>query len=380
MGQRLASYRDNLEALGRRNRRRGLRDRAGHDFASNDYLGLASSPELAEAAHAALARGVPVGAAGSRLLRGNHFEHEALEEEAATFFGARRCLFFGSGYDANLALFSTLPQTGDLVVYDELSHASTREGLRLGRAEVRCARHNDVEDVEAGIKAWRAGGGRGTPWVAVESLYSMDGDLAPLRDLLTVVESHDGFLVVDEAHATGVLGPGGRGLAAAFEGREAVLTVHTCGKALGVSGALVAADGVLIDFLVNRARPFIYATAPSPLTAAVVRAALQLIEAQPERRGRLHALVQHAREGLRSRLGLDGGGAQILPLVLGDDARALRAALELEAAGFDCRAIRPPTVPEGTARLRIAITLNVDEGAISGLIDALARPGLALAA
>jgi 8-amino-7-oxononanoate synthase len=380
MGSRLASYRDQLDALERGFRRRSLRPPAGHDFASNDYLGLAGSAELAEAAAAALARGVPVGATGSRLLRGNHPEHEALEAEAAAVFGAQRCLFFGGGYEANLALFSTLPQTGDLVVYDALSHASTREGLRLGRAESQAVRHNDADHMEAAIQAWRASGGRGRPWVAVESLYSMDGDRAPLADMLAVAERHDGFLVVDEAHATGALGPDGRGLAAAFQGRESVLTLHTCGKALGASGALIAADGVLIDILVNRARPFIYATAPSPLAAAVVREALILMRAQPERRGRLAALAAHAGEQAAIRLGLAPSGTHILPVILGEDARALRAAAELQAAGFDCRAIRPPTVPEGTARLRIPVTLNVDEEVVTALFDVLAASDLRLAA
>jgi 8-amino-7-oxononanoate synthase len=180
MSVRLARFQAALNELGAHDRRRSLRANSGHDFASNDYLGLAASPALAAAVADAVARGVPAGSTGSRLLRGNHAEHEALEVEAALFFGAERCLFFGSGYAANVALFSTLPQRGDLVVFDELSHASAREGLRGGRAETVSARHNDADHVAMLIGNWRAEGGRGTPWIAVESVYSMDGDRAPL--------------------------------------------------------------------------------------------------------------------------------------------------------------------------------------------------------
>lgn len=376
----LARFRSALDGLEGRSRRRTLRGRRGHDFASNDYLGLAGSPELAEAVADAIARGVPVGATGSRLLRGQDPEHEALEAEAATYFGAERCLFFGSGYAANVALFSALPQRGDLVVFDELSHASTREGIRAGRADARPARHNDAQHIDRIVREWRAAGGQGTPWIAVESLYSMDGDCAPIDDLVTIAEDNDGFLVVDEAHATGVLGPDGRGLASGFEGRESVVTLHTCGKALGVSGALVAAPGVLIDFLVNRARPFIYATAPSPLMAAAVRSSLRLVDEQPERRQRLAELVALAGDLLQSRLGLVPSGTQILPVILGDDALALQAAARLQAGGFDCRAIRPPTVPEGTARLRISLTLNVDRDIVADLVNALVEAGVREAA
>jgi 8-amino-7-oxononanoate synthase len=376
MTTRLEPFEADLADLAARDRRRSLRGRAGADFASNDYLGLAGSPEMAAAVADALARGVPVGATGSRLLRGHHPEHQALEAEAAAFFGAKACLFFGAGYAANLALFQTLPQRGDLIVHDELSHASTLEGARSARCETHAFRHNDAAHAEAVIEAWRADGGKGAPWIAVESLYSMDGDAAPLADLLCVAERHDGFLVIDEAHATGVLGEGGRGLAAPYEGRESVIAVHTCGKALGVSGALVVADPVLVDFLINRARQFIFATAPSPLVAAAVRASLRLVAESPVRRERLAARVRLFDTQLRSRLGLETGGSHIVPIVLGSDGRALRAAARLQAAGFDCRAIRPPTVPEGTARLRISLTLNADDGAVAGLLDALADPRL----
>jgi 8-amino-7-oxononanoate synthase len=369
---RLARYEATLAGLERRERLRTLLARDGADFSSNDYLGFAGSKRLAMAVTAALQRGVPVGAGGSRLLRGNHPEHEALEAEAAAFFGAERVLYFSTGYAANAALFSTLPQRGDLIVYDALVHASAHEGMQASRALTVPALHNDVEAFEEAIVGWRQGGGTGHPWIAVESLYSMDGDRAPLAKLAAVAERHDGFLVIDEAHATGVFGTGGRGLAADLENRRNVIVLHTCGKALGVSGALLGASATLCDYLVNRARGFIYSTAPSPLMAAAVREALRMLVDEPKRRADFDALRNFANRELAEKLGMEGSGSQILPVIIGDNGRAVRIAARMRAEGFDIRAIRPPTVPEGTARLRIAITLNVDESVVSRMFVRLA--------
>lgn len=361
-----------LEALERRGRLRELRPRAGLDFSSNDYLGLGASTELRQAAADALARGVALGAGGSRLLRGNDPEHEALEAEAAAFFRSETALFMGGGFPANTAIFGTLPQRGDLVVFDELIHASVHDGIRAGKAEAAPARHNDADSFADAISAWRQRGGKGRPWIAVESLYSMDGDRAPLDALAELAQHEGGVLVVDEAHATGVWGPDGRGLAHELEGRADVISLHTCGKALGLSGALVLAPKVLRDFLVNRARPFIYATAPSPLIAACVRAALRLNVEQPERRQRLHALVADTGATL-ARLGITASGSQIQPIIVGRDARAVALAQAMQARGYDIRAIRPPTVPEGTARLRLALTLNVGASDVTTMLAALAQ-------
>ncbi len=367
-----STYVRDLEDLAKRGRLRRLAPRTGLDFSSNDYLALAESRELREAAQAALARGVPIGAGGSRLLRGNHPEHEALEAEAAAFFGAEAALFFVGGFAANSAIFSTLPQRGDLVVYDSLIHASAHHGLRNGRAEAVEAGHNDADAFEDAIRRWRAAGGVGRPWITVESLYSMDGDCAPLDDLAAIADRHDAMLVIDEAHATGVFGPDGRGLGAALEGRPNVVSLHTCGKALGSVGALICAPRTLHDFLVNRCRPFIFATAPSPLIAATVRASLDLCRTQPARRERLQRLIAYAGRELKERCGLDPSGSQILPVIVGPDTRATTLASAMQAYGYDLRAIRPPTVPEGTARLRIALTLNTDEQAVSTMLGRLA--------
>lgn len=360
-----------LKALERRGRLRALSARSGIDFSSNDYLGLASAPELIDAVEAALDRGVAVGAGGSRLLRGNDPEHEALEDDARRMFGAESCLYFGGGFVANYALFSTLPARGDLVVHDALIHASVIDGMRAGKAATTAAAHNDAASFEDAILRWRREGGTGRPWIAVESLYSMDGDTAPLDDLIAIARRHDGMLVIDEAHATGALGPEGRGLAHALEGAPDVVSLHTCGKALGATGALLLGPRVIRDFLINRARPFIYATAPSPLMAAAVRAALHLVRTDPARRARLASLVAFAGRELERRCGLTPSGSHIQPIVLGSDERAMAAARALVERGFDVRAVRPPTVPEGTARLRISLTLNAGEDATAALLDAL---------
>lgn len=362
-----------LAALARRGRLRELCPASGIDFTSNDYLGLAASRELAKAAADALARGVPLGAGGSRLLRGNHPEHEALETEAAAFFGSEAALYFGGGFQANAALIAALPSHGDLIVHDALVHASAWEGMGLTKARCRAARHNDVQAFADEIAAWREDGGRGRVYIAVESLYSMDGDIAPLAELAALASRHDALLLIDEAHATGVLGPDGRGLAAlhGLEGRDCVVTLHTCGKALGASGALVTCPRVVRDFLVNRARAFIYATAPSPLMAAVVRRALAFVRDEPGRRAALAARVSAANQALMATTGRAGSGTHIIPVIAGSDANAVRLAEAMQARGYDIRAIRPPTVPEGTARVRIAITTGVDEAAIRAMMAAL---------
>lgn len=347
-----------LDALAEKGRLRALTATRGRDFTSNDYLALAESAALREAASAALAREVPLGAGGSRLLRGNHPEHEALEEEAASFFGSETALYFPTGFAANAAIAATLPRAGDLIVHDALMHASFRAGLEPSRIPAIEAPHNDVGAMDAIIKGWRASGGKGRVWVAVETLYSMDGDRAPLPQLVALAARHDAILFLDEAHATGVYGDQGRGLGAAYEGAPNIISLHTCGKGLGAAGGLVCLPRLYRDFMVNRGRNFIYSTAPSPLMAAVVRAALKISTGAEQERAQLQVLVRHAQAAL-TRLGLPVSGSQIVPVIVGEDTRAVRLATALQARGHDVRAIRPPTVPEGTARLRIALTLHV---------------------
>jgi 8-amino-7-oxononanoate synthase len=360
-----------LETLDAKGRLRALTATRGRDFTSNDYLALAESTALRDAAAAALARGVPLGAGGSRLLRGNHPEHEGLEEEAASFFGSETALYFPTGFAANAAIAATLPRTGDLIVYDALMHASFRSGLEPSRIAAVEAPHNDVDAMDAIVKGWRAGGGRGRVWIAVETLYSMDGDRAPLPELVALAQKHDAMLILDEAHATGVYGAQGRGLGAAYEGAPTIISLHTCGKGLGAAGGLVCLPRLYRDFLVNRGRSFIYSTAPSPLMAAVVRQALKISAGAEQERTQLQLLVRHAEAAMKT-LGLPVSGSQIVPVIVGADTRAVALAAALQAKGHDVRAIRPPTVPEGTARLRIALTLHVTPQDIDTLFADLA--------
>lgn len=362
-----------LEMLKSRGRYRSLIPRAGHDFASNDYLGLAGSGLLRDAASAALVRGVPVGAGGSRLLRGNDSEHQLLEAEAAAFFGTQAALFINGGFTGNMAIFSALPQHGDLVLYDALIHASTHDGMRLGRAETRSFAHNDVSAAQAAITQWRADGGTGQIWIAVEAVYSMDGDCAPVAALSDLATRENAVLVLDEAHSTGVFGDLGRGLGHEIAHLPNVLSLHTCGKALGVSGALICGASALIETLINKARAFIFATAPSPLNAALVRAALAELVENPSRQTQAWDMIQHAHAEAEAHCGLTGFETQILPVIIGDDKRTMTTAQAMQDRGFDIRGIRPPSVPRGTARLRISVTLNTSKQVISALFSDLAN-------
>lgn len=361
-----------LEALKSRGRYRSLMPRVGHDFASNDYLGLAGSDLLRDAAFAALTRGVPVGAGGSRLLRGNDDEHQLLEQEAADFFGTEAALFINGGFTANMAIFSSLPQHGDLVLHDALIHASTHDGMRLGRAQALGFAHNDVPAAKAAIAKWRAEGGTGQIWIAVEAIYSMDGDCAPMAELAALAQRENAVLVLDEAHSTGVFGDLGRGLGHGIAHHPNVLSLHTCGKALGVSGALICGAGALIETLINKARAFIFATAPSPLNAALVRAALMELAQNPGRQSKAWDNINHAHSEANRLCGLTGFASQILPIIIGDDKRTMAVAEALQAKGYDIRGIRPPTVPRGTSRLRISITLNTSPAVITALFADLA--------
>lgn len=365
----LLPYARQIAALEARGRARRLQPRAGIDFSSNDYLGLAHDPAIARAVADAAMRGVPVGSGGSRLLRGNAPEHEALEEKAAAFFGSEAALYMANGFAANLALLSTLPRGGDLIVADELAHASMHDGIRGSKAKAVFVAHNDAQAFEDAILRWRGEGGTGTPWIVAETLYSMDGDRAPIDDLAAVATRHEAMLLLDEAHATGVYGTDGRGLAAHLEGTDNLVSLHTCGKGLGVEGALVCAPRLLIATLVNKARPFIFSTAPSPLMAVAVGAAIDRIAGEDgdRLRGELSALVAHAGEAICTPLGLPAPQTQIIPIVIGEDQRTMDIAAACQHAGFDVRGVRPPTVPPGTSRLRLSITRNVSKDDITRL-------------
>lgn len=370
----LYRYRDEIDRLQVSNLKRELATISGVDFTSNDFLGLSHAKPIRQAVQQALNDGIALGAGGSRLLRGNHHEHQQLESEAAKQFGCEKTLFLSSGYSANFALFTTLPRKQDLIVYDALSHASIREGVFTAQAKSVKARHNDPNAVERAIVSWRKNSApSAVPWIAVESLYSMDGDRAPLEELISVADHHGAMLVVDEAHATGVFGTRGLGLTEPYQGYRNLIVLHTCGKALGASGALICASSEIIDYLVNRCRPFIYSTAPPPIIATAVKASLTLLASEPERRQKLHRLIEAANRELERLFGINGSGSQIIPFVIGDASLTQQVAREMQDAGFDIRAIRPPTVPAGTSRLRISITLNVTEHDIYDMFEALRK-------
>ena len=363
----MQSFAAELDRLRRLHRLRSLRLPSGVDFTSNDYLGLARHPALREAVIVSLDSDGMIGAGGSRLLRGHHPAHAELEEFAASFFGTERALYFGSGFIANFALFTTLAERHDAVVFDERVHASVKEGVHASPAGRYRARHNDLESFAGELKRARENGARRI-FIAVESVYSMDGDLAPLQELSDLADRYEAVLVVDEAHATGVFGKNGRGLGEGSQNTRWI-ALHTCGKALGVSGALVCASAETIEYLINKARPFIYSTAPPPFLARAVKRALQLIDEEPWRRERVLKLAYLAHHELNGDAAF--AGSQIVPVIIGDDEAALAVAGTVQQAGFDVRAIRPPTVPEGTSRLRVAINALHGDDEIRALAAAI---------
>jgi 8-amino-7-oxononanoate synthase len=330
-------------------------------FASNDYLGLAAQP--APAIHA--------GAGASRLVTGEHPEHVAVEARAADLVGQPAALAFTSGYAANVGLIAALAGRGDVVVSDARNHASIIDGARLSRAEIRVVRHLDTGAVAEALAAPRAG----RAFVVTESYFSMDADQPDLRALRALCDRAGAALLVDEAHALGVLGPEGRGLCVAA-GVSADALTGTFGKAFGAGGAFVAGCPQLIAWLWNRARSFVFSTGLSPVVAAAATAAIARAEAEPWRRARVLANADHFRAALLD-AGVEAPGfGPIVPWVIGAPGAALRAAGALRARGLDVRAIRPPTVPEGTARIRLTVTAahdRADLDAAAAHVGAVAR-------
>jgi glycine C-acetyltransferase/8-amino-7-oxononanoate synthase len=325
---------------------------------SNDYLGLADRAEVRDAAaEAALRWGA--GAGASRLISGNMTPHGELERRLAAFKGYEAALLFGSGYLANVGTIAALAGRGEVVFSDELNHASIVDGCRLARAETFVYRHGDAEHLAWGL---REAGGRGALIVS-DGVFSMDGDVAPLAELARLARDHGCRLMVDEAHATGALGPGGRGsVAAAGLSDEVDLVVGTLGKALGSYGAYVCASAELREYLLNTARSFIFSTAPPPPSLAAALAALTLLEEEPAMVERLNANAATLREGLAAEgLAAGGGQSQIVPLEVGDAARTMELCERLLERGVFAQGIRPPTVPEGSSRLRFSAMATHEE-------------------
>jgi glycine C-acetyltransferase/8-amino-7-oxononanoate synthase len=346
---------------------------------SNNYLGLADHPRVRQAAADAAER-FGAGAGASRLISGNMEPHRRLEERLASFTGYGAALLFGSGYLANLGTIAALARQGEVVFSDELNHASIIDGCRISRAERFVYRHADLEHLSWGL---RKAGGRGT-LIVTDAVFSMDGDVAPIADLLDLARHHGCRLMVDEAHATGALGPGGRGaVAEAGLSGEVDLVVGTLGKALGSYGAYVCAGGEVVDLLINVARPFVFSTALPPPVIGAASAALRLLEGQPgmvEQLGRNGAAL---REALAAQ-GLDPGATrtQVVPVMVGDARRAVELCERALEARVFAQAIRPPTVPDGTSRLRLSVMANhrADELLAAAAVIGEAARGLGLAA
>lgn len=341
--------RTELSGMERNGLLRRLYPPGGVDLASNDYLGLAAHPLLR--AHMVEAiQHYGCGSTGSRLLRGHRDCFTDIERRFAEFKGAESALYFSSGYLANLAVLSTFPQAGDVIFSDELNHASLIDGMRLSKARRVIFPHNDAASLQRALREEHCEGQR---FIVTESLFSMDGDTADLRAYAETRAA----LILDEAHAVGIYGKRGSGLAEQCGVERSVfLSINAAGKALGAAGAFVAGPAWAIEYLIQRARPFIFSTAAPPAITAAIDAALDLIAAEPERRQHLLSLAQY----LRDKLGAPGV-SQIIPVMFGANERALAAAEALRTAGFDVRAIRPPTVPSGTARLRISVNTKLSE-------------------
>jgi len=359
-----------LSALREADQFRDLTSPPGISLSSNDYLGLSGNPRLKEAIVRAVEEDSRVASTGSRLLSGNHPRWDQIESEFARFVGVEAALYFSSGYSANVGLMSSILKAGDIVFSDAANHASIIDGIRLSRAQRVIFPHLDLDFLEDALRdAANAGGER---IVVVESLFSMEGDRAPIADLAGLCERYSAFLVVDEAHAVGVEGEQGRGLAAAVQSERILATVYTCGKALASMGAFVAGSHTLRAFLINHARSFIFSTALPPYCGAHVQTAVGLTRECDAERAHLKQLGEVLRTSLRS-AGFDIGrsASQIVPVILGDNGTAIQVASALCESGFSVRAIRPPTVPAGSSRLRLSLNASLRMSDVERLVEAL---------
>jgi 8-amino-7-oxononanoate synthase len=360
-----------LRELDSRSQRRSLVEIGGVNLCSNDYLGLAEHPALREAVIHGLRDVNRVGSTGSRLLSGHAAEWSELEEEFAGFAGSQAALYFGSGYAANIGLLTALTGKNDLIFSDALNHASIIDGIRLSGARKEIYPHRDLSALEAVMKENRHQHGR--KFIVTETVFSMDGDIAPVADIVVLAERYGAGVIVDEAHATAVHGPGGRGVAATLlASGKIVAALHTCGKALASAGAFVCGSAVLREHLINHARTFIFSTAMPPYMATQIRAALRLAKDMDNERAELSLRARQFAESLRND-GWEtmGSATQIVPAVVGENSAALSAAEYLQREGFAVRAIRPPTVPLGTARMRFSLTHRIGAKELDTLAAAL---------
>jgi len=370
LGKRIRSE---LGSLSRQSQLRVLGISSGVDFCSNDYLGLASDRRLKLALLKAIACTDRVGSTGSRLLSGNHRAWENLEAEFSQFACTQAALYFGSGYAANVGLLSSILRPGDTAFSDSLNHASLIDGIRLSSAYKYVYPHGDMDALERGLRDRKTAAGAKV--IVTESVFSMEGDIAPLDRLVRLAKDYGADIVVDEAHSTGVWGPEGRGIVVerGYE-REVLAVVHTCGKALASAGAFVCSERTLKQCLVNRARTFIYSTALPPYFAAQVHEAMDLARKADSERAQIARVAEALRESLiAARIDYGLSETQIVPILLGSNEEAMRVAARLAETGFTAKAIRPPTVPFGKARIRLSLTSRTSLVDVRRLVGELVR-------
>jgi 8-amino-7-oxononanoate synthase len=370
MNQRILAELSEMES---RAQLRHLETVEGVDFSSNDYLGLAADPRMKQALLEGLASASRLASTGSRLLSGHDEAWTLLEHDFARWVGTEASLYFTSGYAANIGLLTALLRPEDVVFSDSANHASLIDGMRLAKCRRVIFPHLDLNFLEEQLR--RSASVSGARVIVVESIFSMEGDAAPLMDLAALAKHYAAELIVDEAHAIGVRGPRGSGcVAEAGLSTRVLATVHTCGKALAAAGAFVCGSENLRRFLINRARTFIFNTALPPYFTSQIAAGMSLAAEADGERARLKQLGAFLRNELRTN-GFDavGGDSQIVPVLLGSNEAAVHFAECLRTQGFGIRAIRPPTVPEGTARIRLSLTAKLSEETLTALVTAMAQ-------
>jgi 8-amino-7-oxononanoate synthase len=369
MNQRILAELSDLES---RAELRHLEMLRGIDLSSNDYLGLAADPRMKQAVLLGVGSSSRIASTGSRLLSGHTEEWTLLEHDFARWVGAESALYFTSGYAANVGVLSALLRPDDVVFSDSANHASLIDGIRLAKCRRVIFPHLDLNFLENELR--RNASGAGARVIVVESIFSMEGDRAPLADLAALAERYGAELIVDEAHAIGVRGSRGSGcVAEAGLSRRVLATVHTCGKALAAAGAFVCGSENLRRFLINRARTFIFNTGLPPYFAAQVAAGMTFAKEAESERARLVELSAYLRNELKNN-GIEAGGdSHIVPVILGSNDAAVNFAESLRSRGFGVRAIRPPTVPSGTARLRFSLTAQIMKDDLSELVAAMVQ-------
>lgn len=371
----MSFYSDELESLRSKSRFRSVKPNSGVDFSGNDYLGLSDHPKIREALLEALQNGMSHGSTGSRLLRGSHPIFEEFEQEIQSWKKVESALIFNSGFDANVGVLTTLIPENAIIFSDQFIHASMIDGLRQNPAKKERFRHNNYDHLETLLKKHETD--LSPKFVVVESVYSMDGDVTDFAVVRQLCEKYGAELIVDEAHATGMFGETGAGVLENFNMMDFPLaTVHTCGKALGSFGAFVTCRSEVRDYLVNKCRTLIFTTALSPLNVLAALTAVRLQKTMNNERLHVLNLAEYFRKRLHETSSLSCGESKsmIVPVIIGSDEDAVRLADKCQQNGLDVRAIRPPSVPENTSRLRLTFNAKQTKQQVDQLLDFITKP------